>query len=182
MGYSFAAYDITALATPPDFTAVDVFLVDNSAGMSSWDATNSAVLTGTGKPIIGIGEGTEVFESLDQFLDRGQGWGASGDDSITPMDISHPLFTTPYDLGLTNQDDIQITLAASEDQAVYDDGTAPADVEFLGREQGQTAHYAIVVQGVKYAEFGFSSVGPSGFTATGRHVFVNLIEYTRTAR
>jgi hypothetical protein len=164
-----------------DFSDVDLFLVDATAGFNTWTQAQAETLTNTGKPIIGVADGAYVFEFLDQYLDRGATWGA-GTPDVIPMELSHPLWTTPHDLGLTNSDPVDVLPSGGSTYgALFDDGTNPLGVEFLAQQSDSPTHYLIAAQHVKYALWGFGD-GPSNYTNQGMEIFLNLVAYVQTAK
>ncbi len=180
LGHTVDLHDISELSTDkaPDFSDVDVFMVDNNADDTDWDATNSAVLTDTGKPIIGNAYGIYVFEFLSQYLQGANSMGNNG-AALEPKELAHTVWSTPNDLGATGTPINIVTTVDPHHITLGDDNTVPAGVEFLGKSnlKGMDEYYSLAVQDGIYALWGFGEHGPSDYAQDGKDLLENLVYY-----
>ncbi len=173
-GYVVDLFEIDGLAVA-DLSDVDLFMVDHNAGSGDWDATNAAVLTDTGRPIIGNGDGVAVFDPSEPFLDWGQCALGGTSHSLLPMTTAHPVWNEPVSLLVTAGVEVQVLTAALEPTVLYGAG-APADVALLGQSTSHSSYYVLAIEDGNHALWGFGKAGPSDYTEAGRQLLVNLIE------
>lgn len=181
-GYSVSLYETDNIGSA-NFNAVNIFLIGNSADSTVWDSSaKTEMITGTGKPIVGLCEGASVFAYLSQHLTWGgcMGWSGTPNNTIRPHEFSHPLWNTPNNLGISTSDPVQIYTDDGFHRIVglLQEGTDP--VEYLAqRDQDGSLHYPIAVQDFT-AFWGFARESLSEYNETLKNLFMNLLTYMLT--
>ena len=177
VGYFVELFDVADLGAKTDLADIDLFIVDNNAGEGSWNAVNSAVLINSGKPIIANNLGVHVFDFTDLFL-RGENMlELDATKALNPVDVTHDVWTTPYDLGLSGDDSLMVLGSDTAMLGLHDDGEAPGDVEFLAQHPAYLNHYPLAIEGGMYALWGPGARTPMAYSQAGRELLLNLIEY-----
>lgn len=140
--------------------------------LDSWgDKDTLAQITGSGKPILGLGEGGYAFFGK-LGLDIGWGKGWHGDENrILVVDPDHAIYKVPYAISIPAPDPI-LTVYNTTTHVGIHLLEPPGDVTVLGREPDNETHYPLVQQTAYYLLWGFS-FAPSDMTATGQQLFVN---------
>ncbi|NLH50490.1 MAG: hypothetical protein GX444_18085 [Myxococcales bacterium] len=157
-----------------DFSSADVLFVDTSCRWYS--AADVTTIDETGLPILGVFEG-------GGYLFNGLGLYAGWDNGFTEFDVtdtvvqdaSHPVFTKPYGLNVTNGE--TIALFASGVRLHYLDALdAPADVTLLANRPVGTDYSGIVLQKKIYIYWGYE-MSPNLLTANGAKLLINSLYY-----
>jgi hypothetical protein len=181
LGYSVTLYAITDLDSKIDFSNVDAFLIDVIDSASDWDTTRRNAVFSTNKPVVALGDGAYIFDGSGKYIDPDICTWRAGGSSVTPADTGDTIWSEPNDLSVTT-DPVFVLTTTDWVYSLEDTGSAPVGVEFLGGNPAETDEYLIVVEDGKYAMWGFGAVPPSNYTLTGKSLFINLIEYLRSAK
>jgi hypothetical protein len=159
-----------------DFSAYQLIILgQNTGSMNSWQTTQAvSTISGSGKPVIGIGEGGYAyFGKLALHIGYPLGASGSGTDLRTNMS-GHPVFTYPSPVFVTGDTVVTLFSTAVGNHPIYLPGTDSL-VTVIGRT-GEAPDYAsIAVQGSNayYAH----NATPGDMTAAGRDVFSNLVRF-----
>ena len=135
------------------------------------------ILTGSGKPIFGLGRGIYVLHDTANYLGNYNCLGDTG-EYLTPALPTHDVWHAPNELGTISAD---IKILTSEMGITYfnSHGTVQAGLEWLGYKVGSTGYVSLAFEQVKYVFWGFR-VSPANFTQDGQDLFINAIEYALT--
>ncbi|HPQ72111.1 MAG TPA: hypothetical protein PKW95_23520 [bacterium] len=172
--YGIDSYELPEdYVTIGDFTDMDVVLVDSS---TTWyDANAVARMQTEDLPMLGVFYGGGVlFDALGYAV----GWTGGEIDlfstSIDVVNATHPIYTTPNNLGVV--DDDRLILFSPSLQLLYHDFLpAPAGATMLA-ERTIGTDYAAIVKEQRSLYWGFEMV-PSSLTDTGALLLVNCVYY-----
>jgi len=163
-----------------DLGAYEAIILGSDTGyLRTWgDAASVSAVQGTGKPIIGLGEGGYAFfGKLGLSVGWPHGWHGT-EASIHVSDPSHPLFLAPNSIYIEPEFRVLNLYTATGHVGIYLP-SVPTDVEVLGREVGDPEHYPLVLEGRRYVLWGFTG-SPDAMTSVGRELFVNLVYFVRS--
>jgi hypothetical protein len=156
----------------------DVIVVASDAGYSStWqDTPFVATLDGSGKPIIGLGQGGyNFFGELELWIGRPYG-GHGSKDSIEVIDPNGSLFRTPYPVDIP--DDRVLQLYSETDHiGIYLWPTIPETVTVLASVVNDHGYYSLVMEHNRYLLWGFKE-SPLKMTEVGKTLFINVVIWT----
>jgi hypothetical protein len=178
-GYSFAMQDITELDQKDGLREADLYFIDEAADDSAWDQTRADVLTAMNKPVIANCKGVAYFDFLTTYLSTAKFQYAGDFTQFVPADPNHPIWTIAYDMGLTNQDPIEVYYQHTGIGVMVNDQVT-IEVEFIGLTTAIDTWAPIAVEG-KYAFWGFGYDHPGHYYEEGQETLVNLVEYLKTA-
>ncbi|MFW9993622.1 MAG: right-handed parallel beta-helix repeat-containing protein [Candidatus Odinarchaeota archaeon] len=161
------------------FDQYDLILIGSDTGsFADWGTTSEVnILEGSGKQIIGLGEGGYAFfGKLSLAIGYGNGYHGAL-NNITVVDSSHPVFNTPVPIGPGT-----VQLYSSTSHVGIYLPTPPSDVVLLGREPPigeppiDSVYYPLVQEKERYLLWGFTA-GPGSMTQVGKDLFLNIISY-----
>jgi hypothetical protein len=177
-GYVVDLYSYAELGakTAPDFSGTDMFMVDETVDQTVWEEPEANLVVGTGKPIFGLGRGMYVLMYTTTYFGGQHGAGGIATTDMTPLSTSHTVWHSPNDLG-TLSGDLQILSSSDVSTELNDNGSSPAGVEFLGEHPADPGYYLMAFETVKYAFWGFFATDPATYTADGKMLLLNAIEY-----
>jgi hypothetical protein len=158
-------------------TGVKVLISDTTA---YWLNQNSvAMVKNSGVPVIGVFEGGgDLFDYLGLNLGWANGYWSYAVQQVRVVDPGHPVFTTPFDLGVT--DDELITVMASPADFYYHDTTPPwPNVLPLADRPVETGFAGITVERGKYLYWPFDDM-PGSLSTLGQQLFINCVHYLAT--
>ncbi len=190
-GYPTTLFDASGITATTDFSAFDTIIIGDETGyLNEWAGSTApaasilqvGVIDGSGKPIVGIGEGGYAFFSkLGQPNGWPHGWHGqqSGTIAVNPAD---PLFSTPNPVSLDASNAVQLFTSDTNAVGIYglDAFVMASTLELLGREQapaGNADHYDLSYAANRYFLWGFSD-DPTKMTAAGKDLFENVIART----
>ncbi len=131
-GYPTTLFDVAGILATTDFSTFDTIIIgDETGNLNEWAGSIApaasilqvGVIDGSGKPVVGVGEGGYAF-----FSKPGQpngwpyGWHGpqSGTIAVNPAD---PLFSTPNSIPLDASNAVQLYTADTNAVGIY--GLAP---------------------------------------------------------
>ena len=94
-----------------DLSGYELFLVGHSADNTVWDSSSKTeLITGTGKPVVGLAKGSYVFSYLSQHLSGGSAmaWTGTPNNTIRPQETTHDIWNQPNDTGIATNDPVQV--------------------------------------------------------------------------
>ncbi|MHC4169582.1 MAG: right-handed parallel beta-helix repeat-containing protein [Planctomycetota bacterium] len=164
-------------------TALDsydlIIVGDDSGLLSRWgDADSVAAVEGSGKPVLGLGEGGYAFFGQ---LGLSIGWPNGAHDSrnsILAIDPDSSHFSVPYPIAVPEDRTLQL-YTETERVGIYM-RTVPETVTVLAAEAGNPMYYPIALEHDRYVIWGFSQ-SPESMTETGRDLFANVAIRTANA-
>ncbi|MFZ1624963.1 MAG: PEP-CTERM sorting domain-containing protein [Gammaproteobacteria bacterium] len=188
-GYATTLFDVSGIVATTDFSTFDTIIIGDETGyLNEWAGSMApaasilqvGVIDGSGRPMVGIGEGGYAFFSkLGQPNGWPYGWHGpqSGTIAVNPAD---PLFGTPNLIPLDASNAVQLFTADTNAVGIY--GLAPfvmaSTLELLGREPGldpgNADHYDLSFAANRYFLWGYSD-DPTKMTAAGKDLFENVI-------
>ncbi|MEJ2737900.1 MAG: hypothetical protein P8189_30825, partial [Anaerolineae bacterium] len=159
----------------------DVIIVASDAGYAStWQDTQFvATLEGSGKPVIGLGEGGyNFFGVLDLWIGRPNG-GHGSKNNIEVVDPNCSLFSTPYSVDIPENRALQLYTETSH-IGIYLWPTIPETVTVLASEVNDVGYFPLVMEHNRYLLWGFME-SPLKMTEVGKILFVNVVIWTANA-
>ncbi|MFH1717008.1 MAG: right-handed parallel beta-helix repeat-containing protein [Planctomycetota bacterium] len=159
---------------------LDLIIVgDDTENAAAWnDPQVAAAIQGSGRPIVGMGEGGYDFFGV---LGLSIGWpnGAHGDgDSISVIDPKHPLFVVPYAIEIP-QDRVLRLYTQSKNATLYLP-LVPETVTLLAGDAAYPGYYPLALEHDRYLFWGFTE-SPEKMTEVGKTLFINVVIRTANA-
>lgn len=153
-----------------------VLIGDNTGNLNVWGTTALATyIDSFSKPIVGIGEGGYAFfGQLGSKLGWPNGWHGP-EDTWVVTDPSHQVFNSPNNITLGPGNTVKVLNVPSNEVGIYAP-SFPSGFNGLGSESAPTNHYGLALQNDTDFLWGFSAA-PSGFTAVGADLFINVVAY-----
>ncbi|MHC4070796.1 MAG: right-handed parallel beta-helix repeat-containing protein [Planctomycetota bacterium] len=172
-GCSATLIGLDEVATTP-LDSYDLVIVGNDTGsLSHWgDAESVAAIEGSGKPILGLGEGGYAFFGK---LGLEIGWpnGMHGSrDSIEVIDPNNSLFNVPYAIDVP--DDRVLQLYTETEHVDLHLWPMPETVTALGRQVKGHGYYPLALEHDRFVLWGFTA-SPENMTQVGKTLFVNVV-------
>jgi Right handed beta helix region/Disaggregatase related len=164
-----------------ELDAYDLIIVGSDTGSTTeWgDAASVAAVDGSGKPIVGLGEGGYAFfGQLGLFIGWPNGMHERPGSSIYAVDPNTSLFSTPYPIEIPQ--DGQIELYTVTDDVLLYLSPVPETVTALAGSVGNPGYYPVALQDDRYVFWGFTE-SPSKMTEVGKRLFINLLVRTANA-
>ena len=160
------------------FDAFDLIIVGADTGyLTTWtEEQNVAAVEGSGKPVVGLGNGGYwYFGQLELSIGRPFG-GHSSENSIEVIDPNSPVFNTPYAIEIPEDRSLQL-FTKTDSIGIYLWPTIPETVTGLGRHINEPGYYFLVAEHDKYMFWGFIE-SPQKMTDLGKTLFINVIIWT----
>ena len=160
------------------FDAFDLIIVGADTGyLTTWtDEQNVAAVEGSGKPVLGLGNGGYwYFGQLELSIGRPFG-GHSSENSIEVIDPNSPVFNTPYAIEIPEDRSLQL-YTKTDSIGIYLWPTIPETVTCFGRQINVPGYYFLVDEHDKYLLWGFIE-SPQKMTDLGKTLFINVIIWT----
>ncbi len=163
-----------AQVTATDLSKFDVLIIAYDSPSYSY-SDRVAAISGSGKPVIGIGMGGALYLDTQSLH---IGWGPSATTSnatsIVPQNTGNPIFHTPSEVLANPLVVFSTPVSATE---VYMP-RAPASVTGLGQDPSATDYDPLAAED-RYLQWGFYG-GVSSMTPNGKRLFVNAVHYLGT--
>ena len=154
------------------FSEHDLLIIGPDTGKDANWGTAAQVdhLSNTSRRVIGLGDGGHAFfgqVGLDIGYNNGT---ASTDTSVIPVDVSHPIWQTPFDLAVTGVTQVYAK-NGSDGVAVWGHGN---DLVWLASDPPNSTPLWLVLEEGRYLIWGFNR-GPRSMSTTGKSLFVNTV-------
>jgi hypothetical protein len=153
----------------------DVIVVASDAGYSStWQGTQFvAMIDGSGKPIIGLGQGGyDFFGVLELWIGRPNG-GHGSRNSIEVIDPNCLLFSMPYSVDIPENRALQL-YTETDHIGIYLWPAIPETVTVLGSLVNDYGYFPLVMEDNRYLFWGFTE-SPLKMTEEGKRLFINVV-------
>ena len=163
----------------------DIIIVGNDTGITiDWgDVESVTAIEGSGKPVIGIGEGGYAFFGKLE-LSGGYPNGMLGNNnSIYIMNPNSSLFDTPYPVEIPEDSILQLYTESNSYISIFfpgQPGILPETVNAIGLRLESSHHYPLVIEHNRYIFWGFSA-SPQSMTDVGKRLFINLVIWSANA-
>jgi hypothetical protein len=165
-------------AATQDYSTYNLIIIGYdtaSAGSSYLPAAAVSAINGSGKPILGIGDGGSVFfGNLGLSIGYENSMG-EGDNETYVVDVTSPIFSQPISINMPPDGIIQLYISSYLCFGVYVPSPI-AGVTLLGEDVPSSAHYPLIMEGTRYFLWGWEP-SPSFMTQTGKNLFANIISY-----
>ena len=162
-----------------NFYPYDAILVGNDTGTGGdWLGSAAArdKVQGSGRPILGFGEGgASLFEELDLYISWNHCWTSLSETQVYAYDSRHPIWNVPYDIYVPR--DSLVTIYSANQMAL--DVYLPRPMEGvlpLGREYDDATHYPLIEEDSRYLLWGFYA-GPDSMNQAGQDLLINVLWY-----
>jgi hypothetical protein len=175
-GCSATLIDITDMANAP-LDSYDLIIIGNDTGSTAdWGSTESvAAIEGSGKPVLGLGEGGYAFfGKLGLFIGWPNGM-HSEDNSMYAIDPNNPLFSTPHPIDVPEDGILQLYTESSLVTLYL--SSVPETVTVLGGGVADPGYYPLALESDRYVLWGFSE-SPLKMTEDGKWMFINVVIHT----
>jgi Disaggregatase related len=158
-----------------------IMIATDTSHPNVWaDEQAVAALVESGKPVLGLGEGGYRFFG-ELGLAIGYPNGASDTfDSIYALDPSSSLFDTPYHVAIPEDRVVPLYSGTTDSVMIYLWPAPPENVTPFGRKANDQGYYPLVAE-QGHLLWGFTG-SPDQMTETGKHLFLNAVILTATAR
>jgi len=159
-----------------DYSGYGLIVVGSDAGyMGNWEPEAAvSVIDGTGKPILGLGEGGYAFFGK-LSLDIGYPNGAHGQGTAMYVaETGHQIFHSPTEISVPLDNIVQLYTSA-DIVSIYMPSPV-AGVTPLGRLPTSLDRSVLIQEDTRYVLWGFNN-SPEDMTQTGKDLFVNTVTW-----
>ncbi len=171
-GCSTTLIGLDDVATTP-LDSYDLVIVgDDTGSLSQWgEAESVAAIEGSGKPVLGLGEGGYAFfGKLGLWIGWPNGMHSSR-DSIFVIDPNDLLFSAPYPIDVPEGRALQ--LYTETGHVGLHLWPVPETVTALGGELDNPGYYPLALEHDRYLIWGFAE-SPEKMTQIGKDLFINV--------
>jgi len=158
------------------FTPYRTILIgpDTGDGATWGDSGAVGMINGSGKPILGIGEGGYAFfGKLSLAIGYANGGHSDSRLAIHALDPDQSIYQSPYSIHVPLDGNLTLYRASSSVEVYF--ARVPADVLLIGQIVEQTStHYPLVQEENRYLLWGFNG-SPDAMTTLGQQLFVNAV-------
>ena len=173
---------LIGLDQTPDATLEDYDLIivgDDTEDAAAWnDPQVVSELEGSGRPIVGMGEGGyDFFGLLELSIGRPHGMHDDG-SSIYAIDPNGSLFTMPYLINIP--EDGVMRLYTETGHVILHLSPVPETVTILAGSVGNPGYYPLALEHDRYVFWGFEE-SPLKMTEVGKTLFINVVIWTANA-